>query len=121
MDCIDCKYYHHAWKMMENSDSIFMFLNIIGAILGPVAGVMIVKFFFISKCRINIEELYFDRNSNERPKVRINIQAYIATIVGVSISLIGFIPKFHVILDFSWFIGFFTAGILLLLLNIFKK
>ncbi|WP_107950500.1 allantoin permease [Lysinibacillus parviboronicapiens] len=109
------------WKMMENSDSIFMFLNIIGAILGPVAGVMIVKFFFISKCRINIEELYFDRNSNERPKVRINIQAYIATIVGVSISLIGFIPKFHVILDFSWFIGFFTAGILLLLLNIFKK
>lgn len=109
------------WKMMENSESIFMFLNMIGAILGPVAGVMIVKFYFISKCRINIDELYFDSNSNERPKVRINIQAYIATIVGVFISLLGFIPRFHVILDFSWFIGFFTAGILLLLLNVLKK
>ncbi|WP_080875625.1 allantoin permease [Oceanobacillus timonensis] len=109
------------WKMMENSDSIFLFLNMIGAILGPVAGVMIVHFFFISKCRMDLDELYFDMNSNEKPKVRINIQAYIATIVGVAVSLLGFIPGFQAILDFSWFIGFFVAGILLLLLNTLKK
>lgn len=109
------------WKMMENSDSIFLFLNMIGAILGPVTGVMIAKFFFISKCRIDMDELYFDMNSKERPKGRINIQAYIATIVGVIICFTGFIPKFQAILDFSWFIGFFTSGALLLLLNSFTN
>ena len=25
------------WKLMENADSIFIFLNAIGAVLGPVA------------------------------------------------------------------------------------
>ncbi|EHJ06800.1 allantoin permease [Staphylococcus simiae] len=106
------------WKMMENQDSIFVFLNAIGAILGPVAGAMIVHFYFISKCKINIDKLYFDLNNKPKDLKRINIPAYIATIVGVVISLLGFIPAFRIIADFSWFIGFISTGVVYILLHL---
>ena len=45
---------------MENSDSIFAFLNMIGAVLGPVGGVMIAQYFFVLKEKLNLDELYMD-------------------------------------------------------------
>lgn len=98
------------WKMMENEDSIFVFLNAIGAILGPVAGVMIVHFYIVSRRHIDIDKLYFDLRVKDQKIPRINISAYIGTIAGVVISLLGFLPGFTVISDFSWFIGFIVAG-----------
>lgn len=35
------------WKLMENVDSIFIFLNVIGVVLGLVVGVMIVNYYFV--------------------------------------------------------------------------
>lgn len=105
------------WKMMENEDSIFLFLNAIGAILGPVAGVMIVHFYLVSKCRIDIDKLYFDLHDKDIKIERVNISAYIATVVGVVISLLGFLPAFKVISDFSWFIGFFISSLVYIVLH----
>ncbi len=102
---------------MENEDSIFLFLNAIGAILGPVAGVMIVHFYLVSKCRIDIDKLYFDLHDKDIKIQRVNISAYIATIVGVVISLLGFLPAFKVISDFSWFIGFFISSLVYIVLH----
>ncbi|GGI43008.1 allantoin permease [Mammaliicoccus stepanovicii] len=109
------------WKMMENEDSIFVFLNMIGAILGPVTGVMIVHFYFVAKCKINIDELYFDVNVKERAIPKVNQAAYIATIIGVVVCLLGFLPGFKVISDFSWFIGFLSSGLIYLLLKSLNK
>lgn len=109
------------WKLMENEDSIFIFLNAIGAILGPVAGIMIVHFFFVARCHIDIDKLYFDQTTKQVEMTRINIPAYIATIIGVAISLIGFLPGFTVIADFSWFIGFISSGVIYMLLFYVKK
>lgn len=105
------------WKMMEEEDSIFLFLNAIGAILGPVAGVMIVHFYIVSKCHIDIDKLYFDLKDKEQKIPRINVSAYIGTIAGVIVSILGFLPAFTVISDFSWFIGFIIAGGVYLILH----
>ena len=43
-----------ALKLMENADSIFIFLNAIGAVLGPVAGVMIANYYFVQKQQIDL-------------------------------------------------------------------
>lgn len=106
---------------MENEDSIFIFLNMIGAILGPVTGVMIIHFFIVSKCKINIDELYFDVKAKQKAIPKVNQAAYVATIVGVIICLLGFLPGFSVISDFSWFIGFLTSGLLYWLLKSVRK
>lgn len=109
------------WKLMENEDSIFVFLNMIGAILGPVSGVLIVHFYLINRCKVDIERLYFDLNDPNHGGLRFNFSAYVATILGVVVSLLGFIPKFQVISDFSWFIGFIIAGVSYIILYVLEK
>ena len=107
------------WKLMENSDSIFIFLNTIGAVLGPVAGVMIANFYFEKKQNINLDELYMDDSATAATNQYkgLNRPAYIATIVGLVLSLSGqFIPVISIVSDISWLVGFATAFILYLAL-----
>ncbi|MDH8576254.1 cytosine permease, partial [Klebsiella pneumoniae] len=46
------------WKLMENQDSIYLFLDIIGGMLGPVIGVMMAHYFIVMRGQINLNELY---------------------------------------------------------------
>lgn len=110
------------WKLMENADSIFIFLNSIGAVLGPVAGVMITDFFIVHKQHIDLNELYMDtKEKNTKNKYfGVNTAAYIATILGLIISISGqFIASIRVVSDISWLVGFVSAGIIYLLLKSF--
>lgn len=45
------------------------------------------------------------------------MSAYVATIIGVIVSSLGFIPQLGIIGQLSWFIGFFIAGLCYLALN----
>lgn len=107
------------WKLMANADSIFIFLNAIGAVLGPVAGVMIANYFFVQKENIDLDALYMDveQNNEGNPYHGVNKSAYIATIIALVLSLSGqLIPALKAISDISWFVGFATAfGIYLVL------
>lgn len=96
------------WKLMENPDSIFIFLNTIGALLGPVAGVMLAQYYIVDKQQIDLDALYMEKGKNQEknPYKGINIEAYIATIVALVASLIGqFVPALSLMSDLSWFIG----------------
>lgn len=108
------------WKLMENQDSIFAFLNMIGAVLGPVAGVMIAQYFFIHKQKIDLDQLYMDPsadNSTNQYK-GINKEAYVATIVALIISMLGqFIPSLKIISSLSWLIGASLSLIIYLVLK----
>lgn len=108
------------WKLMENSDSIFVFLNSIGAVLGPVAGVMIANYFFIHKRHEDLDDLYMDLDTNNKDVLYhgINREAYVATILALLLSLSGqFIPALSGISDVSWFVGFGSAFIIYLALK----
>lgn len=110
------------WKLMENSDSIFIFLNSIGAVLGPVTGVMITDYFIVHKQNIDLNELYMDTKEKKvgNKYWGVNKAAYIATILGLLISFSGqVIPSISVISDVSWLVGFVTAGVIYLLLKKF--
>ncbi|WP_035181471.1 allantoin permease [Lentilactobacillus farraginis] len=105
------------WKLMENSDSIFIFLNAIGAVLGPVAGVMIANYFFIHKRREDLDDLYMDLNTNNKEVLYhgVNKEAYAATVIALVLSLSGqFIPAMDIISDVSWFVGFGSAFLIYL-------
>lgn len=108
------------WKLMENADSIYIFLNAIGAMLGPVAGVMVAHFYFIKKQTITLDKLYFDPQVKDQVNDYrgLNKSAYIATILGLVISLVGqFVPSLKAVSDISWFVGFASAFAIYLLLT----
>ena len=96
------------WKLMENADSIFAFLNMIGAVLGPVAGVMLAQYYFVHKQQINLDELYMDPNEDNSTNQYkgVNKAAYIATIIALVVSMSGqFIPSLSIISSLSFIVG----------------
>jgi len=97
------------WKLMENSTSIFSFLNMVGGLLSPVIGVMLTYYFFICKRKINLQELY--SSNNDVPLTdRVSLPALLATLFAGVISLLGkFIPIFEPLYRISWFTGIVLA------------
>lgn len=107
------------WKLMENSASIFAFLNTIGAVMGPVAGVMLAHYYFVLKETIDLEKLYMDKTNEASNMYRgINKEAYISTIIALVISMLGqFIPSLSLVSDLSFLVGLGLSFIIYLGLN----
>ena len=105
------------WKLMENSASIYAFLDIIGAIVGPVAGIMIAHYFLVSKQNLDSDSLYEKSETPLYPK-GINMTAFIVTLIGAAIPFIGkVIPALSFLSSLSWIIGFIVAFTLYSLLS----
>lgn len=106
------------WKLMENSTSIFTFLNIVGGLLSPVIGIMITQYFIIDKRKIDTYELYNNKGDNYYSN-GVNKSAILAMCIAGGISLSGhFISALRPLYNLSFFVGIFSS-ILLYLLFIF--
>ncbi|MGF1726896.1 allantoin transporter [Photobacterium nomapromontoriensis] len=98
------------WKLMESQDSLFMFLNIIGAMLGPVLGVMLAHYFVIMKGNIDLETLYTKPGQYNYFKNGYNSLAFAVTLIAGIAAIIGeFIPALKPLSQVSWFTGVLTA------------
>ena len=101
------------WNFMGDGGGIIVFLNAIGSLLGPVAGVMIAHYYFVNKQEIDLDQLYFDTSGKEPSQniyTGVNKQAYVATIVGLVLSMSGqFIPALSALSDMAWITGFISA------------
>jgi len=105
------------WKLMENPSSIYLFLDIIGAIIGPVAGVMISHYFIVIKQKINLDKLYEKGGIPIYPN-GINMTAFIVTLIAVAVPLVGKVIKAVSFLSsLSWIVGFIIAFTLYTLLS----
>jgi NCS1 family nucleobase:cation symporter-1 len=102
------------WKLLSSADTyIFNWLIGYSALLGPIAGIMVVDYWVIRKRELDVAELY-------RPKGKyagVNMAAIIALVLGVLPNVPGFLqsalgdPKrtpnfFDEIYVYAWFIGF---------------
>ncbi|OAH59587.1 MULTISPECIES: NCS1 family nucleobase:cation symporter-1 [Bacillaceae] len=93
------------WKLMENADTIFTLLNLIGGALGPIAGVMIADYYIIRKRQLNINDIYSLKGEYTYFK-GYNYRAFAATAFAAGIALIGsFVPSLKGLYDISWFLG----------------
>lgn len=104
------------WYLMKNETSIYLFLDIIGSLMGPVAGVMIAHYFFIVKRDIWLSRIYAKEIHLYKPDV--NYSAYIATIVAALIPIsFKFIPALQNYSQVSWIIAFVVSFVLYLILG----
>lgn len=105
------------WKLMENSTSIFTFLNIIGGLLAPITGIMLAQYFVILKTEIDLKELY-SKNGKYNYKNGFNVNAIITLIVAGIISLIGnFVLLLKPLYEISWIVGIISAFIIYIILE----
>lgn len=108
------------WRFMQSGSVIIVFLNYIGSLLGPVAGVMVAHFFFTVNQKINMDALYYgpDANPATNPYIGVNREAYIATLLGFIVSVVGqFVPVLAPLAQIAWIAGFIVAFVVYLLIN----
>ncbi|MGA2579203.1 MAG: NCS1 family nucleobase:cation symporter-1 [Bryobacteraceae bacterium] len=91
------------WKLLgDYSAYIFGWLVGYSALLGPIAGIMIVDYFLVRKRVLAVEDLYLRGRSYEYSG-GFNYRALLALGCGVAVALLG-----H---DYAWFAGFLVAGV----------
>ena len=112
------------WKLLETAGG-YLFVWLIGysALLGPIAGILIVDYFIVRRCELDTESLF----NHDGIYKDWNMAGMIALIVGIIPNLPGFLHAtgifenvpviFDTIYSYAWFVGLFIAGILYLLLN----
>lgn len=105
------------WKLLASAGGyIFTWLIGYSALLGPIAGIMVVDYWILRKRELDVPDLF-------RPKGRyagVNWVAVGALVLGVLPNLPGFLKAvkaiqgepnfFDALYVYAWFIGFFLAG-----------
>lgn len=105
------------WKLMSSASAyIFNWLVGYSALLGPIAGIMVVDYWIIRKKELDVPDLY---RTNGR-YAGWNGAALIALILGIAPNVPGFMksagiiegpPTFwDAIYPYAWFIGFIVGG-----------
>jgi NCS1 family nucleobase:cation symporter-1 len=101
------------WLWYGQFDIVETILGAIGATMGPIAGVMLVDFYFVRRRDYDTASLF-----TESPRGVYafldgwNPRALIAFVVGAVVALIGiFVPALSALYSFNWFIGIAAAGV----------
>ena len=115
------------WKLLESTGAyIFTWLIGYSALLGPIAGIMLVDYYFIRHTELDRDDL-FRHGGRYHYRGGWNPVALLALTVGVLPNLPGFLKAagfvdsvpivFESIYSYAWFVGLFIAGGLYWLLS----
>ena len=102
------------WLWYEHMEIVETILGEIGSMMGPVAGIMLVDFYFVRRRQYDVPSLFTE---SEQGRYNFsngwNPRALIAFAVGSSLALSGLIiPALSSLYSFNWFIGIASAGLL---------
>ncbi|APZ43776.1 NCS1 family nucleobase:cation symporter-1 [Acidihalobacter ferrooxydans] len=93
------------WYWFQNASTIFKVLGMIGGLLGPVTGIMLVDYFVVNKENYDVETFYMYSEEKDG-KYGIKTNGVYALLIASVVALSGyFVPWLSIAADFSWFIG----------------
>jgi NCS1 family nucleobase:cation symporter-1 len=98
------------WNLYNNPEVIHYTLEILGAFIGPLFGVLIGHYYLIHKQKVIVDDLFtLAEDGNYWYKKGYNVAAVIATAVSAVVAVIpvlaGSLPGMHTAAQYSWFIG----------------
>ena len=111
------------WKILESTQGyIFTWLIGYSALLGPIAGILIVDYYFICKTELDVAQLY-QADGKYSYGNGWNMAALTAFVLGVAPNVPGFLnaafpasfadvaPLFKLIYTYAWFVGIAISGL----------
>ncbi len=112
------------WKILETTQGyIFTWLIGYSALLGPVAGILIVDYYFIRHTRLDVDQLYLAQGKYSYNAAGWNWSAVVAFAAGVVLNIPGFLHTafpsvvgnpgafFLTIYTYAWFVGLAVAAV----------
>lgn len=101
------------WYIFKSAWAVNYFLGGLGAVLGPLFGIIIVDFYLIKKRQIDVEALY--REGQQSPywyRGGWNPKALAAFAPAAAVAVVlALVSTFHNLAAFSWFIGAAMAAV----------
>ena len=106
------------WNLYNSPAVIDYFLGGLGAILGPLFGIIMADYWLVRRTKINVKDLYrVDDDGEYHYEQGVNMRAIVALVITAACALVvAFVPVFDVVGDFSWFIGAGLGAIVYLLI-----
>lgn len=100
------------WKLIADPQAyIFSWLLGYSGGLGAIAGVMVVDYWVVRKKQLNLPDLYIN-DGEYWYQNGWNWRAVVATLTGCFFAWIGIlVPAFHILYDYSWFVGAGAAAL----------
>lgn len=95
------------WKIQNSGTFLVDIQNYISILLGPVMGILLADYFFIRKCKLNVQDLYTVGGQYQYTN-GFNMSAVIALIAGFALSFISS--------TYAFFIGLIAAPIVYVIL-----
>ncbi|MEU6830714.1 NCS1 family nucleobase:cation symporter-1 [Nocardia beijingensis] len=98
------------WNLYNNPEVIHYTLEVLGAFIGPLFGVLIADYYLVRKQRVEVDDL-FTMSSGGRYWYRggYNPAAVIATAIGALVAVVPVLAKdvtgMYTAAQYSWFIG----------------
>jgi len=106
------------WNLYNSPLVIVYFLSGLGALLGPLYGVIMADYWLLRKGCINVPELYSEHPAGAYHYSKgINLRAVAAFVPAALLAIVlALVPNFHAIAPFSWLIGAGIAAVVYLLI-----
>lgn len=101
------------WNLYNSPLVIVFFLSGLGAMLGPLYGVIMVDYWLIRRGRVNVPDLYSESPTGTYFYRRgVNLRALAALVPSAITSLaLALVPAFSALTPFSWLFGAGIAGV----------
>ncbi len=102
------------WNLYNSPVVVNYFLGGLGALLGPLFGVIMADYWLLRRSRVNVPALYTeDAGAEYHYRRGYNPRAVAAFAPAAAIAVVvALVPFFHAAAGFSWFVGAIIAAVL---------
>ncbi|MBQ1124178.1 NCS1 family nucleobase:cation symporter-1 [Streptomyces smyrnaeus] len=102
------------WNLYDSPIVVNYFLGGLGALLGPLFGVIMADYWLLRRSRVNVPDLYTEDAQGEyHYRGGYNPRAVAAFAPSAAVAVVlALVPAFHSVAGFSWFIGAALAAVL---------
>lgn len=107
------------WNLFSNPVIVNQFIGGVGALMGPLFGIVVVDYYFVQGRRLSTQELFSDQETGRYYYSRgYNPKAIVALIIaGVFTVVMSIIPAIAMAAPFAWPVGVIVSGGAYYLLN----
>lgn len=107
------------WNLYSSPAAVTLFLGGVGALMGPLFGIIMADYYLIRRAQMHTKDLYSDhptgRYSYERGT---NVNSVLALVIAGSLTIcLALLPVFQPLSPFSWPIGTLLGALACLVIN----
>jgi NCS1 family nucleobase:cation symporter-1 len=118
ISCV-CALLVFPWKLYASAATVHYFLGALGAVLGPIFGIIIVDYYLVKRQRVDVDALYSDGPSGAYfYQGGWNLRAVAALVpAGVVSVVMSVMPALSAASAYTWFVGVALAAATYLVLS----